>query len=356
MILFVLPSFAGGGAERVLLNILIQLHHRGANVELIVFNRSGPLIRMLPEDISCHNLNSMSLRNALFPLIRKIKKLKPKVIFSTLSYVNLSLIIIRFLIRQKFLIFAREANLPSISISNNKFPNFMNFLYLRLYQYADKIICSSLRMKNEFIENFKIPEEKLFVLPNAVDEDWIRKMASSKLEIDKGNILFVASGRLVYQKGFERLLKIFNELDNDNLKLYILGDGPMKHDLSRMIKKLNIESKAFLVGFCENPWKWYANADVFLLPSRWEGMSNAALESLSCGTPIIATASSGGISELAKETNIGDVIVVDDEDLFKIEMSAAVKKNINQLPRQSMLPKNYRLDNVVLQIEEWLNE
>jgi glycosyltransferase involved in cell wall biosynthesis len=85
-------------------------------------------------------------------------------------------------------------------------------------------------------------------------------------------------------------------------------------------------------------------------------MSNAALESLSCGTPIIATASSGGISELAKEANIGDVIVVDDEDLFKIEMSAAVKKNINQLPRQSMLPKNYRLDKVVLQIEEWLNE
>ena len=180
MILFILPSFAGGGAERVLLNILIQLHHRGSNVQLIVFNRDGPLRKMLPEEIVCHNLNSLTLRKALFPLILKIHLLKPKVIFSTLSYVNLSLIFIRFFIRAKFLIFAREANLPSISISNNKFPTFMNFIYRRLYQYADKIICSSLRMKNELIEHFDISEKKLFILPNAVDEDLIRKMATKK--------------------------------------------------------------------------------------------------------------------------------------------------------------------------------
>ena len=50
MILFILPSFAGGGAERVLLNILIQLHYRGANIQLIVFNKDGPLVKMLPKE------------------------------------------------------------------------------------------------------------------------------------------------------------------------------------------------------------------------------------------------------------------------------------------------------------------
>lgn len=355
MILFILPSFAGGGAERVLLNLLIQLHHRGRDVQLIVLNSNGPLKKMIPKEIVCYNLHSLTLRKAIFPLILKINLLKPKVVFSTLSYVNLLLIFIRFLLPNKFLLFAREANLPSISISNNKFPTFMNFVYRRLYRYADKIICTSLRMKSEFIEHFDIPEKKLFLLSNPVDENLIRQMSAKKLDIDKSNICFVASGRLVYQKGFERLLKLFSELDNNNLRLYILGEGPMKNDLAQIIKKLDIQHKAFLVGFCDNPWQWYANADIFLLSSRWEGMSNAALEALSCGTPVIATSDSGGIAELAKKANIGAVTVVDTEDSFKLEMSLVEKNITTQLPRPSLLPKNFRLDNVVNELEEWLN-
>ncbi len=71
--------------------------------------------------------------------------------------------------------------------------------------------------------------------------------------------------------------------------LTILGDGPRNTKLHDMIISLGVEEKVNLAGFIKNPWAYYAGADTFLLSSRWEGMPNAALEALACGTPVIAT-------------------------------------------------------------------
>jgi glycosyltransferase involved in cell wall biosynthesis len=278
--------------------------------------------------------------------------LKPKVVFSTLGYINVTLLIISWLLPRKTKIWIREANLPSISLPNNSKPKLMHYLYRFLSPKADKLICTSMRMKNEFISNFSVSESMIEVLSNPVDVELIRKSSLPIRYFDNGGVRYVASGRLIFQKGFDRLLHWFSELDNKKSTLVILGDGNSRIDLIQLSNQLNLQGRVKFVGFCDNPWQWYAGADVFLLPSRWEGMPNVALESLACGTPVIATKESGGIKEIVEND---DIIIVNSEKQFVDAMNKVDMKDKSFI-FNSLLPNRFRKENVVSIVEGWLNE
>jgi glycosyltransferase involved in cell wall biosynthesis len=355
MMVFILPNFSGGGAERVSINIINRLYLKGYDVELIVFNSNGNLKSLLQKDISLHNLNSNSLRTASFKLVQLLNILKPNIIFSTFGYVNLFLIILKPFFFNKSLIWAREANLPSISLPNNKYPFLMRIGYFLLYRFANRVFCTSNLMKREFQNNYHVSTNLITILPNPVDETYIRNMCKISNKLRSKEVLFVAAGRLVHQKGFDSLLFWFSRLNNQSAELCILGDGPLKSDLEQLARNLKIHKRVLFLGYSENPWTWLASADAFLLPSRWEGMSNVALESLCCGTPVIATKESGGISELSKDSLLGAVIVANSEEDFITAMNLIKKNTETKFPRKSLLPDAYRINNVVNSVEKWLH-
>lgn len=352
MIIFILPLFSAGGAERVTLNLLSELHFNGTPVGIVVFNRIGKLLSMVPGGVPIYDLEANTLKRSIIPLIRIIHKLKPKVVFSTFGYINVALLSVRWALPRRTSIWAREANLPSISLQNNPYSRLMVFLYGLLYKNADKVICTSKIMLDEFILDFMVPVDLLEILPNPVD---VKKICSSMLPVrrfDKGGVCYIAAGRLVFQKGFDRLLYWFSKLDNKNSTLVILGDGELKGDLNDKVELLNLQKKVKFVGFYDNPWPWYAGADVFLLASHWEGMPNSVLESLVCGTPVIATEESGGINEISEN---GSVVVVSGEREFIDAMNKASIKDKN-IKIQSLLPEVYVKENVVSIFRSWLDE
>jgi glycosyltransferase involved in cell wall biosynthesis len=286
-------------------------------------------------------------------LVKKIRELDPKVVFSTFGYINVFLSSIRWLLPQKIEIWAREANLPSISLLNNPQSRLMAALYRIFYKRVDRLICSSERMKNEFISNFSVPKNITCVLFNPVDLDTIQFKAFPVRRFDKGGVCYVAAGRLTFQKGFERLLYWFSEIDDKMATLVILGDGDLKGELIKKSKALNLQGRVRFIGFCNNPWRWYAGADVFLLSSRWEGMPNSVLESLACGTPVIATEDSGGIREISSQGEGGNVVITAEGRGFIKAMNEASNKNGDHKFR-SMLPEEYKIKNVVSVIETWI--
>jgi len=253
-------------------------------------------------------------------------------------------------------IWVREANLPSISLSNNLYPKIMVFLYRVLYKYADKVICTSVRMKSEFKYDFLVPDDIIEVLPNPVDVQKIRRLAFPTIRFDKGGVCYIAAGRLTFQKGFDRLLYWFSELENKKSTLAILGEGELKNELIKEVELLNIQDRVKFLGFCNNPWQWYAGADVFLLPSRWEGMSNSVLEALVCGTPVVATKESGGIKEIAITAyNYNAITVVNNGQQFIEIMNQVEIRDVRGISN-SLLPSRYRMDKIVSTIEDWLND
>jgi glycosyltransferase involved in cell wall biosynthesis len=353
--LAILPDLNGGGAERVTLNLLNSCTARGLRVGLLSFFDCGPLRHSLVPAVERHVLGTGSLRRSLVPLIGTIRGLRPAVVFSTLGYVNVAILALRVFFPSGTRVWVREANLPSISLPNNQFPRAMRWAYTVLYRRSDLLICSSSRMKDEFVREFGVPTEKIRVLANPVNEIAIRQHAILMALPRAPSRRFVAAGRLTRQKGFDHLLDMFAELGDAEAELVILGEGPLETPLKQQALKLGISSRVRFEGFANNPWAWFATADAYLLPSYWEGMPNAALEALACGLPVIATPKSGGIAEVAVVAEPGAVQVVAVGKPFIEAMRKVPCRSKDILP-PSLMPAQYRLESVVHTFVSWLNQ
>jgi len=346
----ILPSFAGGGAERVTLTLATSLSRTGVAVELGVLDSAGPLADLVPDGVAVTDLASPRLRNALRPLAGWLRRRRPHVVLSTFGYVNLALLALRPLLAADTRLVIREANTPSLSLAQGPFPFLMGLGYRLLYPTADLVLCQHALMASDMIERFGVARERIAILPNPVDVDALRGHMPRR-EPGPGRC-FVAAGRLTRQKGFDRLIASFAESDAAD-RLTVFGDGPDRTALEQIIVSQGLESRVCLGGFEAAPWSWYAGADAVLVPSRWEGLPNVALEALACGTPVIATPESGGIAEVAAGAPDGAVTVASWGRDFEDAMAAVTPGRVEN-PRPSLLPTRYELGSVIGQFEALL--
>jgi len=112
-------------------------------------------------------------------------------------------------------------------------------------------------------------------------------------------------------------LFIFFDISKDKLLslnwyLVILGKGELKKELHEMAEDLNISEKVEWKGHVPNPQKYYENADIYVLPSRHEGMSNSLLEAMSFGLPAIVSDACQGSLDIVKHNKTGFVIPAND--------------------------------------------
>lgn len=147
-------------------------------------------------------------------------------------------------------------------------------------------------------------EHKLHVLRNGVDLQRFhplgRDVARKYLKLPEQRII-VSVGRLVPLKGHEIAIEALAKLSN--CYLYIIGDGPLKTSLENLAVTLNVENRLKFVGKVANEqlkW-WYSAADVLALSSSHEGWANVLLESMACGTPVVASAIPGTMEVLQSE-------------------------------------------------------
>ncbi|MHA1564730.1 MAG: glycosyltransferase [Alphaproteobacteria bacterium] len=352
-IVFLLPSFAGGGAERVALSLLADLPPARYLASLIVMTGNGPLVSLVPPTTPLLDCHQPRLRRALWPILRALRQQRPAVIFTTMGYMNLALLAARHLLPRGTRIVVREANLPSLSLTANRLSWLFRQGYRRLYRQADMVICTSEEMRRQMTVDFAVAPDRARILPNPVDVSALRKAATPTVRPAGTAPHFVAAGRLHRQKGFDRLLDLFATLAGSPT-LTILGTGPDGQDLRDQVAALALSERVTLPGFEANPWRHIAGADAFLMPSRWEGMPNAALEALACGTPVIATTQSGGLPELLASVPHG-LTIAPFGKAFHAAM-ATVSADSTQQPRPSILPTSYHRGAVANRFADLLDQ
>lgn len=351
----VLPDLSSGGAQRITINLMNGMVSRGRKVGVLIFNSDDLHIQLHDIDSPVWTARRSRLLTAILPLIGEIRRQRPRVVFSTLGYVNLGLLLLKPLLPASTKLWLREANLPSLSLQSNRFQSSFRAAYRVLYPFADRIICSSNLMRQEMEREFDIPASILSQLHNPVDVESVRAQAYPYSRIPGPGRRFVASGRLTNQKGFDRLLEMYASLREPGDRLVILGDGPLRYSLKQLAMNLGVAARVCFVGYVRNPWAFYAGADALLLPSRWEGVPNAALEALACGTPVIATPESGGMAEVAEVAAPGAVRVVAAGTSFVDAMRQVTARRIDKLS-VSLLPSQYRLESVLDDFESWLSK
>lgn len=345
---FVLPSFAGGGAERVVVTVAGALAERGRDIHLIALSGAGPLANLAPAALPVHVLDRPRVRHALPALVRTIRRLRPATLVSTISQLNLAVAALRPALPASMAVYLRETNTPSRNLAN--LPPFAGLLmrsgYRTLYPKATGVVCNAAVVAWELEMDFMVEPARIHRIDNPVDIAGLRSRALPVRRAPGPGARFVAAGRLTHQKGFDRLIDSFARLPSDS-HLTILGEGPDEAALRRRIEDRSLEKRVVLAGFQADPWRAYAGADAFLLPSRWEGMPNAALEALACGTPVIATPEAGGIAEVAEDAGPDAVSVAEWGEPFDSAMAAVVAAPAGDDLRGDLLPARFALDAVV---------
>jgi glycosyltransferase involved in cell wall biosynthesis len=163
------------------------------------------------------------------------------------------------------------------------------------YKKADSIVFLSEGAAGDFAKRFSsIDTTKFRVVHNPVDINRISKLKGEPIDAQwwpSSKRTIISAGRLNTVKGYNYLLEAMQIVSRalPDTRLVVMGSGEEEENLRAYSKQLGIDESVAFVGFQENPFKYIANSDVFVLSSLWEGFANVVVEAMACGVPVVAT-------------------------------------------------------------------
>ena len=312
--LFVLPTL-GGGAARVVITLLRHLDRTRFEPHLVVFYTFyGFWFRTeVPDDVVMHVLEARRARNAMPKLVRVMWRVRPAILVATQGYINFLLLLARpFLPSCRYVI--REV-IGEHYMEHNRYRDFLQRCYLRLVRRADRIVTQTEAVAERLEREIAPRPGQVLCLHNPVDADRLAAAAARAPSPFQGPGPHVlAMGRLTAQKGFDLLLAAIAGVRAAGVPVHltIVGVGELEAELRADIERRGRGGVVDLAGFQEEPERYFAHADLFVLSSRYEGMPNVALEALACGLPVVAFDCPHGVSEIVRDGVNGRLLPPED--------------------------------------------
>ncbi len=328
---FFIPSLRGGGAERIFVTLANEFAKRGVVVDLILAQKEGPYLKDVLDEVNIVNLRAKRVLFSLFPLIKYLKKEKPKTIISALSHVNVAVLLAKIIARSSVNVIVTEHS--TLSAAQSKYFFLKRIVIEKLikigYKKAAAVVFVSSGGTVDFRDYLDYRENNLSVIYNPIDIDSIVEMSKEMVEHkwfnNKDVKTVLGVGRLTEPKDLPTLIKAFKEAKKDNnTKLIILGEGEDRADLEGLIKELKLEDSVDLYGFVDNPYSYMAKASVFVLSSKHEGLPTVLIEAMACGTQVISTDCPSGPAEILENGKYGRLVGVGDVNALAKEIEDAI--------------------------------
>jgi glycosyltransferase involved in cell wall biosynthesis len=200
------------------------------------------------------------------------------------------------------------------------------------YPLADVVSAVSQGVLDDLSEISSRAVRNGHVIYNPVVSDEL--MEASRQEVshpwfeEESNVpVLLGVGRMDPQKNFVLLVRAFAKLNHHcEARLVILGDGNERGKLKALVRELGVEDKVDFIGFKDNPYKYMANASLFVLSSNFEGLPTVLIEALACGCPVVSTDCPSGPHEILEGGKWGRLVPVGDEEALAEAMQEALSE------------------------------
>lgn len=378
-VMFMTNSLDGGGAEKILQTILMNLDHNKYDMTLYSMHREDIKSMEYPANV-CYKVifDEYTGKQMLIRILDKLYlKIKGKIFQKCSAKLFYKLFIhekydveIAFIEGESTKIISGSSNKKSkkyawVHIDLEKNP-WTQFLYKNAldeekhYRKFDKIMCVSESVRDSFLDKYNgIDTSKVLVQYNPIDREKIITMSKSESIIKKQDkFRMVAVGRLVEQKGFDRLMEVCANLRDDGFEfeVIILGEGKERTKLEMLTNSLQLLSIVKLPGYLSNPYSVMRTADLIVCSSRSEGFSTVLTEAMVLGVPIVST-ECAGVKELFGDMKCGMIVENSTLALYQslkqvlINQEKLVFYKANSIKRGS----NFNLIKVMNEIQEILD-
>ena len=315
---FVLPSLAGGGAERVAVQVLSALDERRWDRSMYLFKREGPFLADLPATVRLSSSTSESRIGRMLDLRRYVRDTRPDLVVSFLSYFTVLAAVktaavgarVMFVLGTPMSAFLSDADYHWKTPSHR---TLFTMVTRAGYNLADAIATTSQGVSDDLMQHFGVRRSAIKVVHNPIDfaamTDAVAEPLDAADEHAWRHPSIVSAGRLAEAKNFPLLIDAMALVRRrlPAARLFILGQGDQEPQLRQQIASLGLSDAVRLCGFQRNPWKYIARADVFALTSRYEGFGNVLIEAMACGVPVVVTSSPGPL-EIVRD-DVDGVIV-----------------------------------------------
>lgn len=388
-LLFVIHTLQVGGAERILLNLLKNIDKEKYSITVLAIVNDGVYVEELRKikgiqykylfnayfkktrenEESKYNIIAKKIMNFIWKIYIELIKYFPKKLYKKAIKEKYD-VEIAFLEGKVSKLVAYSTNKQSKKIAwihtdiNNKH-GIDAFKSIneeeKCYKKFNKIVCVSEEVKNIFTKKTGI-KNNLYVQMNPIDSEEILGKSKEKIKekLNNKGLIICSVGRLVKEKGYDRLLEIHKKLIDESIihTLWIVGEGEERKKLELYIKKHRLEKTVNLIGYTDNPYKYVKNADIFVSSSRIEGLSSALLEATILEKIIVTTNCPGTKDILGENGQVAVIVDNNTKDLYK-----GIKQVLTDIKLQKKLSENikirskkFNIESSILEIEKLIDE
>lgn len=317
-VIHVVTAPDGGGAERLVRELVHRLPRHGINAHAIYYQ--NPRNLELSENESSLELQSVKGPVAWKRLRDTLQQQRKSELRGCFVHAHLTWPLLH------VALLGKHIPGPAILTEHNTHNKRRNYPWLRpferwLYRHYDRIVSISGGTR-EALEHWLADRELSDRMVTIVNGSRMLPFIERPGHSDQGCRL-VSVGSLTYQKGFDVALRAIARAGN-NIKHYtIIGEGPERPKLERIVDELGLRSTVRMPGYCSNVSDYFNEADLGIIPSRWEGFGLVAVEALSTGLPLVVS-DVAGLRDVVADCRAAMVTPPEDEDTLQASIHYAI--------------------------------
>lgn len=343
---FVTSTLHAGGSERVMSLLANTFAQKGYEVEIVCINKHlvfYPIDEKVKVWFAEDEVKSLSILKKVLWLRNHIKNDRPDVVIAFMLEV--------YCVTLASLIGVSVPVISSERIDPHFFGRAKGLLRWLLLRRTTHLVVQTVRIKDFYSAKL---QSRTTIIPNPVTD----KVFSLKPTLKQKRI--IAVGRLAYQKNYPMMFRAFAKVHHDfpDWQLVVYGNGPQKDEIRGVIERLGMEGHIILAGKSDHVVEEMNKSSLFVMSSDYEGMSNALLEAVCVGLPVISTDVSGARDLITEGVN-GYIVPVGNERALTLALSSMLSspEKMDEMGRQSKaLAPRFREEQIVGQWEELIKK